>query len=72
VNQWTPESFADLFKDFRNLKHKIRELDPSMGRSTKISRELEQAFAPYNMLYNKIEQEKKQFLKKLFILKRKD
>jgi hypothetical protein len=22
-NQWTLESFADLFKDFRNLKHRI-------------------------------------------------
>jgi hypothetical protein len=37
VNQWTLESFVDLFKDFRNLNHKIRELDPSMERSMKIA-----------------------------------
>jgi response regulator of citrate/malate metabolism len=49
VNQWMLESFVDLFKDFRNLKHKIRELDPSMERSTEIARELEQSFAPYTM-----------------------
>jgi predicted RNase H-like nuclease (RuvC/YqgF family) len=54
VKQWTLESFADLFKDFRNLKHKIRELDLSMERSTNIGRELEQAFAPYTMLYNEM------------------
>jgi hypothetical protein len=29
VNQWTLESFADLFEDFRNLKYKIRHLYPS-------------------------------------------
>jgi hypothetical protein len=54
VNQWTLEYFADLFKDFRNLKHKIRELDPSMEKSTEIVRELEQEFAPYTMLCNEI------------------
>jgi hypothetical protein len=56
VNQWTLESFADLFKDFRNLKHKIRELGPSVERGMKISRELEQAFAPCTMLYNEMKQ----------------
>jgi hypothetical protein len=56
VNQWTLKSFANLFKDFRNLKHKVRELDPSVERSTKIACELEQAFAPYTMPYNKMNQ----------------
>jgi hypothetical protein len=56
VNQWKLESFADLFKDSRNLKHKIRELDPSMERSRKIARGFEQAFAPYTTLYNEMKQ----------------
>jgi hypothetical protein len=60
VNQWTLESFADLFKDFRNLKDKIRELDRSMEGSMKISRELEQAFALFAMLYNEMKQKKQQ------------
>jgi hypothetical protein len=59
VHQWTPESFANLFEDFRNLKHRIRESDPSLERSMKIARELEQAFAPYTTLYNEMKQEKK-------------
>jgi hypothetical protein len=41
MNQWMLESFVDLFKDFRNLRHKIHELDPSMERSMKIARKLE-------------------------------
>jgi hypothetical protein len=70
VNQWTLESFADLFRDFRNLKHKIRELDPSMERSTKIARELERAFAPYAMLYNGMKSRKKQLPLTLFFRKK--
>jgi hypothetical protein len=66
---WTLEPFADLFKDFRNLGHKIRELDPSMERSTKIARELEQAFALYTMLYNEMKQKKKQLPITLFFRK---
>jgi alpha-beta hydrolase superfamily lysophospholipase len=46
ARRWTLESFADLFEDFRNLKHKIRELDPSMESGMKIPRELVQEFAP--------------------------
>jgi hypothetical protein len=57
-HQWTLEFFADLFKDFRNLKHKIREFDSSLERSTKIAPELEQAFVPYTMLYNGMKQKK--------------
>jgi hypothetical protein len=53
------QSFEDLSKDFRNLKHKIRELDPSMERSMKIARELEQALVPYTMLYNEMKPKKK-------------
>jgi hypothetical protein len=49
---------VDLFKDFRNLKHKIREEDPSMERSTKIARELGQAFAPYTMVNNEMKHKK--------------
>jgi hypothetical protein len=67
--QWTLESFADLFKNFGNLKHKIRELDPSLERCTKIARELEQAFAPYTMLYNEMKQKKKQLPITLFFRK---
>jgi hypothetical protein len=52
------KSSAYLFKDFRNSKHKIRELDPSMEMSTKISRELEEAFAPYTKLYNEMKQKR--------------
>jgi DNA repair exonuclease SbcCD ATPase subunit len=59
VNQWMLESFEDLFKYFRNLKHKIRELDPSVERRRKIARELEQAFESYTMLYNEMKQKKK-------------
>jgi hypothetical protein len=62
VNQLTPESCADLFKDFRNLKHKICELNPSMERSMKIGRELEHALAPYTMLFNEMEEKKKRSL----------
>jgi DNA repair exonuclease SbcCD ATPase subunit len=71
VNQWTLEYFADLFKDFRNLKHKIRELDRSMKRSMKTAQELEQAFAPYTMLYNGMTQKKKPLpITLLFVKKR--
>jgi H2-forming N5,N10-methylenetetrahydromethanopterin dehydrogenase-like enzyme len=70
VNQWMLESFADLFKDFRNLKHKICELDPSVERSTKIAQELEQAFAPYTMLYNEMKQKKKQLHVTVFFCKK--
>jgi hypothetical protein len=72
VNQWALESFADLFKDLINLKHKIRELHPSVERNMKIARELEHAFAPYTMLYNEIKQKKKkkkQLPIKMFLLK---
>jgi hypothetical protein len=61
---------VDLFKDFRNLKHNIRELDPSMERSTKIARELEQAFVPYAMLCNEMKQRKKQLPITLFFVKK--
>jgi hypothetical protein len=70
VNQWTLKSFADLFKDFRNSKHKIRELDPSMEMSMTISRELEQEFAPYTMLYNEMNEKKKQLPMILFFHKK--
>jgi hypothetical protein len=68
--QWTLESFADLFNNFRNVKHKIRELDLSVERSTKIARELEKAFAPYTMLYNEIKQKYKQLPVTLFFRKK--
>jgi H2-forming N5,N10-methylenetetrahydromethanopterin dehydrogenase-like enzyme len=58
VNQWTLESFADQFKNFRNIKHKFRELDPSIKRSTTISRELKQTCVPYTTLYNEMKQKK--------------
>jgi hypothetical protein len=64
VNQWTLESLQIY------LKHKIRELDPSMERSTKIVRELEQPFAPYTMLYNEMKQKKKQLPITLFFRKK--
>jgi hypothetical protein len=58
VNQWTLGSLTDLFKNFRKIKHKIRELYTSMEKSMKIARDLEQAFAPYTMLHNEMNKKK--------------